>query len=132
MVNALRYFNHWRMCLNDGNSFYRVNMFSLLEHCIIQKDLEFFSYILNDISSDNFIEYYKEKKIEYEKPFIILSAILSLTQDNLEEKAHEYLLKALKGQLEELEKRNSVNEKELRQNIKEKIDKEEKALARLK
>ena len=40
MVNALRYFNHWRMCLNDGNSFYRVNMFSLLEHCIIQKDLE--------------------------------------------------------------------------------------------
>ena len=62
MVNALRYFNHWRMCLNDGNSFYRVNMFSLLEHCIIQKDLEFFSYILNDISSDNFIEYYKEKK----------------------------------------------------------------------
>ena len=94
MVNALRYFNHWRMCLNDGNSFYRVNMFSLLEHCIIQKDLEFFSYILNDISSDNFIEYYKEKKIEYEKPFIILSAILSLTQDNLEEKAHEYLLKA--------------------------------------
>ena len=94
MVNALRYFNHWRMCLNDGNSFYRVNMFSLLEHCIIQKDLEFFSYILNDISSDNFIKYYKEKKIEYEKPFIILSAILSLTQDNLEEKAHEYLLKA--------------------------------------
>ena len=47
-------------------------------------------------------------------------------------KLHEYLLKALKGQLEELEKRNSVNEKELRQNIKEKIDKEEKALARLK
>ena len=47
-------------------------------------------------------------------------------------KLHEYLVKALKGQLELLEKRNSINEKELRQIIKEKFDKEERTLARLK
>ena len=47
-------------------------------------------------------------------------------------KLHEYLVKALKGQLELLEKRNSINEKELRQIIKEKLDKEERTLARLK
>ena len=47
-------------------------------------------------------------------------------------KLHEYLVKALKGQLEVLEKRNSINEKELRKTIKEKLEKEEKALARLK
>ena len=47
-------------------------------------------------------------------------------------KLHEYLAKALKGQLEVLEKKNSINEKELRQEIKEQLDKEEKTLARLK
>jgi hypothetical protein len=47
-------------------------------------------------------------------------------------KLHEYLAKALKGQLDVLEKRNSINEKELRKAIKEKLDKEEKILARLK
>ena len=47
-------------------------------------------------------------------------------------KLHEYLAKALKGQLEVLEKKNSINEKELRQSIKEQLDKEEKTLARLK
>jgi len=47
-------------------------------------------------------------------------------------KLHEYLAKALKGQLEVLEKRNSINEKGLRQELKEKLDKEEKTLARIK
>ena len=47
-------------------------------------------------------------------------------------KLHEYLAKAYKGQLEELEKKNLVNEKNLRQMIKEKLEKEEKSLARLK
>jgi hypothetical protein len=47
-------------------------------------------------------------------------------------KLHEYLVKALKGQLDELEKRNSINEKELRKTIKEKLEKEEKTLERLK
>jgi hypothetical protein len=47
-------------------------------------------------------------------------------------KLHEYLVTALKGQLAELEKRNLINEKELRKTIKEKLDKEEKTLIRLK
>ena len=47
-------------------------------------------------------------------------------------KLSEYLVKALKNQLDELEKRNSVLEKELRKNIKEKLDKAERNLARLK
>ena len=47
-------------------------------------------------------------------------------------KLHEYLAKALKAQLAELEKRNSVQENELRKTIKEKLDKEEKTLQRLK
>ena len=47
-------------------------------------------------------------------------------------KLHEYLVKAYKAQLEELEKRNSVFEKDLIVNIKQKLDKEERNLALLK
>ena len=94
MVNAYKYFNYWRLCLNDGNSFYRVNMFALIEHCILQKDSNFLFYILSEICSDDFIEYYKEKKIEYEKPFKILSVIRLFIEKNLEEDAHKLLLKA--------------------------------------
>ena len=94
MVNAIQTFNFWRASINDGNSFYRVIMFSLIEHCILKGDFKFLSFILGEISSNDFIKYYKEKKIEYEKPFLILSAILLMIQNKLEEKAHEYLLKA--------------------------------------
>ena len=94
MINAIQTFNFWRASINDGNSFYRVIMFSLIEHCILKGDFQFLSYILGEISSNKFIEYYKEKKIEYNKPFLILSAILLMIQNKLEEKAHEYLLKA--------------------------------------
>ena len=47
-------------------------------------------------------------------------------------KLYEYLVKALKAQLEELEKRNSVNENDLRKKIKEKLDKAERNLAHYK
>ena len=94
MINSYKYFNYWRSCLNDGNSFYRVNIFALIEHCILTKDFQFFSYILNEICGDDFIEYYKEKNIEYERPFRILSVIWLFTQSKLEEKAHEFLIKA--------------------------------------
>ena len=93
MVNAYKYFNHWRYDFNDGNSFYRVSMFALIEHCILQNDSMFLSLILSEICSDDFIEYYKNAKIEYEKPFLILSAIWLSIQNDGEEKAHEYLLK---------------------------------------
>ena len=49
-----------------------------------------------------------------------------------DEKLNEYLVKALKAQLEELEKRASVLEKELRKNIKEKLDKAERNLSKYK
>jgi hypothetical protein len=49
-----------------------------------------------------------------------------------EVKLYEYLVKALKAQLEELEKRDSILEKELRKEIKEKLDKAEKNLSRCK
>ena len=93
MVNSYKYFNYWRPCLNDGNSFYRVIIFALMEHCILQKDSKFFDYLLNEICGDEFIKYYKKKNINYEKSFRILSVIWLLTQNQLQENAFEILIK---------------------------------------
>ena len=49
-----------------------------------------------------------------------------------DDKLYGYLTKALKAQLEELEKRNSVLENDLRKKIKEKLDKAERNYARYK
>ena len=49
-----------------------------------------------------------------------------------DDKLYEYLIKALKAQLEDLEKKNSVLEIDLRKKIKEKLDKAERNYARYK
>ena len=49
-----------------------------------------------------------------------------------ESKLYDYLVKAYQKQLSELEKRNSVLEKELRKEIKDKLERAEKNLARYK
>ena len=94
MANAINIFNNWRMTLGDGNSFYRVIMFSLIENYIFEKNSELLKVVLNEMTSDNFIETYKLKKMEYKKCFSILSAILMLIENDMEEKAYELFLKA--------------------------------------
>lgn len=52
-------------------------------------------FILGVISnSNNFIKDDTEKNIEDNKPFLTLSSTLLMIQNKLQEKAHEYLLKA--------------------------------------
>ena len=94
MVNGINIFNNWRMTLGDGNSFYRVIMFALIEHYIFEKKGELLKLILNEMTSDQFIATYKLKKIEYKKGFQILSAILMMIENDMEEKAYEFFLKA--------------------------------------
>ena len=94
MGNAYKSFDNWRMTLGDGNSFYRVNMFAIIENCILESNTELLSMILNEMTSDKFIAIYKKKKLKFEKPFLILSAILMMIDNNLEEKAYEFFLKA--------------------------------------
>ena len=94
MGNSINNFNNWRMTLSDGNSFYRVNMFAIIENCIFESNSELLSAILNEMTSDKFILIYKNKNIEYEKPFNILSAILALIVNGMEDKAYDLFLKA--------------------------------------
>jgi hypothetical protein len=96
MGNAYKSFNNWRITLGDGNSFYRVIMFALIENCILESNSDLLSMILNEMSSDPFLDIYKKKQLDFEKPFIILSAILMLIQNRLEEKAYEFFLNAYK------------------------------------
>ena len=94
MGNAINCFDNWRMTLGDGNSFYRVIMFAIIENYILESKSELLGYLLNEMSNEKFIEIYKIKNIKYEKPFEILSAILMMIENGLEEKAYEFFLKS--------------------------------------
>ena len=94
MAKAIKHFNNWRITLGDGNSFYRVIMFFIIENYIFDKNIELLKVILNEMTSDKFIQDYKSKKLEYNKPFEILSTILIMLENNMEEKAYEFFLKA--------------------------------------
>ena len=94
MAKALKQFNNWRITLGDGNSFYRVIMFAIIENCIFESNVELLGMILNEMSCGKFLKIYKLKKIEYEKPLEILGCILLMIGNNMEEKAYEFFLKA--------------------------------------
>ena len=93
MAKAIKHFDNWRITLGDGNSFYRVVMFAIIENYIFESNSDLLSIVLNEMTSDKFIEIYKKKKLEYDKPFKILSAILMMIDNGMEEKAYEFFLK---------------------------------------
>ena len=89
-----RYFAKWRRILCDGNSFYRIIMFSIFEAYILSNNLQELKYLLSEITSDEYIAIYKEKKIDYETCFSIFSIILNYLEKKQNVKAYEILLKS--------------------------------------
>ena len=89
-----KFFLKWRRILGDGNSFYRILMFSLFEAYILSKNIEELNYLINEITSDEFIEVYKEKEIEYEICFSIFSILLNYLKNDNIQKAYKILLKS--------------------------------------
>ena len=92
-----KFFSEWRRILGDGNSFYRILMFSLFEAYILSKNIEELKCLLSEITSDDFIKIYEEKKINYKVCFSIFSKILELLEDGENDncgKAYEILLKS--------------------------------------
>ena len=87
-------FKKWRKILGDGNSFYRIIMFSLLEAYIFNKTLEELKYLLYDIIEEKNIIIYEEKKINVEVCSNILAEILFLMENENSIKAYEILVKA--------------------------------------
>ena len=95
IVDASRkFFDKWRRILGDGNSFYRILLFSLFEAYILNNNAEELKYIIREISSNEYIEIYKEKKIDYNRCFSIFSIILHLLDNKNNSKAYEILLKS--------------------------------------
>ena len=91
---SCKFFDKWRRVLGEGNSFYRILLFSLFEAYILNNNAEELKYIIREISSNEFIEIYKEKKIDYNKCFSIFSIILHLLDNKENSKAYEILLKS--------------------------------------
>ena len=89
-----KFFDKWRRILGDGNSFYRILLFSLFEAYILNNNEEELKYIISEISSNEYIEIYKRKKIDYNKCFSIFSIILHLLDNKDNSKAYEILLKS--------------------------------------
>jgi hypothetical protein len=87
-------FKKWRKILGDGNSFYRIIMFSLLEAYILNKTLEELKYLLYDIIEEENIIIYEEKKIDVEVCSGVLAEILFLMENENSIKAYEILVKA--------------------------------------
>ena len=87
-------FIKWRRILGDGNSFYRILMFSMFEVYILTSNENELNYLIAEIISNEFIEIYKKKNIDYNTCFILLSAILDLVKEKNISKAYEILLKA--------------------------------------
>ena len=87
-------FSKWRKILGDGNSFYRIIMFSLLEAYIFNKSIEDLKFLLYDIILEEYIQIYKEKKIDVEVCLNIFAEILFLIENENSIKAYEILVKA--------------------------------------
>ena len=89
-----KYFSNWRKVLGDGNSFYRILMFSIFEAYILSNNLEELKYILSEMTSDEFIKVYEKQKIDYKKCFSIFSIILNFLEKKEKARAYEILLRS--------------------------------------
>ena len=87
-------FFKWRRILGDGDSFYRVFMFSILEAYILSNNIKELNFLISEITSNEFIEIYKEKKINYEICFSIFSIILKLVENKDSINAYNIFLKS--------------------------------------
>ena len=92
--SSKKFFSKWRRILGDGNSFYRILMFSFFEAYILSNNTEELQYLLNEMTSDEFIEIYKEKEVDYKTCFSIFSLLLNYIENNNSEKAYEIFIKA--------------------------------------
>ena len=91
---AKKFFSKWRRILGDGNSFYRILMFSIFEAYILSNKLEELKYLICEIASDEYIEVYKNNEIDYEKCFSIFSLLLNYIENKDNKKAYQLLLKS--------------------------------------
>ena len=80
MGNAFKNFNYWRPSFPDGNSFYRIFMYSLFENYIISANVGELKKIICEIIKEDYITLYRNKGINIEHLLYILKEILDLVE----------------------------------------------------
>ena len=94
MISANKNFNLWRKCLFDGNSFYRVFMFCLIENYIINNNIKDLEILIAELIYEKNIDLYNENNIDSQTFLIILSGLRNYLKENQIEKAYDLFLKS--------------------------------------
>ena len=94
MINAYRHFNYWRPSLSDGNSFYRVFMYSLIENYITNQNINELKKLICDIIQEDYITLYRNKGIDVYIVLQIFNKILFLLENNQIEESYKIFNKA--------------------------------------
>ena len=94
MINAYKHFNYWRTSLSDGNSFYRVFMYSLIENYITNQNINELKKLICDIIQEDYITLYRNKGIDVDIVLQIIKKILFLLENNQIEESYKIFNKA--------------------------------------
>ena len=89
-------FHFWRNILNDGDSFYRSFMFSLIENYILESNITDLEMLISEIFSSKINNIYKSQNLDTKLIKGILKLILSYSKKNKIKEAYHLFLKAYK------------------------------------
>ena len=95
LQNAIDVFTYWRTTLIDGDSYYRVIMFQLFEHAIVNKRLQFIKELIYDMSLQEYKDIYTQCEIyDYDNVFALFKLITVYIQRDDIESALDVFYKA--------------------------------------
>ncbi len=94
MISANKNFNLWRKCLFDGNSFYRVFMFCLIENYILNNNIKELETLIAELIYEKNIDLYNKNNIDTETFLIILAGLRKYLNENKTEKTYDLFLKS--------------------------------------
>ncbi len=87
-------FFYWRNSINDGNSFYRIVIFLLIENYIINNNINYLNILICEMLSEDFYELYKKRNIDVKLIKDIFSLMLYFVKENKIKEAYLVLLKS--------------------------------------
>ena len=96
MVEAEKFIEYWREVYSDGNTFYRIFMFKLIENYIINNDINQILILFSNIMHEDYCKFYDEKNIYENIVFGIFELIVKYMKNNETNKAYYLFLNAYK------------------------------------
>ena len=96
ILETYDHFSYWRNSINDGDSFYRMFIFSLLENYITNKNIQELEILISEILNKKFCKLYKKENIDDILIKDIFSIILNYLKNDEIKEAYEFLLKVYK------------------------------------